>query len=396
MFKNETHNHPTEIEPFGGAATCLGGAIRDPLSGRSLRLSGDARHRLRRPDGARLTETLPGKLPQRKIDHHRGGGLLLLRQPDRPGHRASWTRSTTTATSPSAWRSARSSARRPRTTCAARRPRPGDVVILLGGTHRPRRLRRRDRLLQVATRSHSLDTCGAEVQKGNRARGAQAPAPVPRPGGHAHDQALQRLRRGRRVRGHRRAGRRTGHRPRTPCPRSTTVWTAPSWPSPNRRSAWPCVVAPEDVDAFIAAGAARKTWRPRVVATVTRRTPPDAWTGTARRSSTSSREFLNSNGARQAHRRALSAAAPSRRQRPRRFRLDANRCCRCVSRPERLLPEGAWSSALTPPSARARVLMPFGGKHQLTPAQAMAAKIPVLQGETDDLLADGLRLQPRH
>ena len=51
MFKNETHNHPTEIEPFGGAATCLGGAIRDPLSGRCLRLSGDARDRRGRPAG---------------------------------------------------------------------------------------------------------------------------------------------------------------------------------------------------------------------------------------------------------------------------------------------------------------------------------------------------------
>ena len=66
MFKNETHNHPTEIEPFGGAATCLGGAIRDPLSGRSyvyqaMRVTGA---------GDPLTpyeQTLPGKLPQRKI-----------------------------------------------------------------------------------------------------------------------------------------------------------------------------------------------------------------------------------------------------------------------------------------------------------------------------------------
>ncbi len=66
MFKNETHNHPTEIEPFGGAATCLGGAIRDPLSGRSyvyqaMRITGSGDPR------KRIEETLPGKLPQRKI-----------------------------------------------------------------------------------------------------------------------------------------------------------------------------------------------------------------------------------------------------------------------------------------------------------------------------------------
>lgn len=65
MFKNETHNHPTEIEPFGGAATCLGGAIRDPLSGRSyvyqaMRVTGSADPRVP------IEATLPGKLPQEK------------------------------------------------------------------------------------------------------------------------------------------------------------------------------------------------------------------------------------------------------------------------------------------------------------------------------------------
>ena len=66
MFKNETHNHPTEIEPFGGAATCIGGAIRDPLSGRSyvyqaMRVTGCGDPR------APISETLEGKLPQRKL-----------------------------------------------------------------------------------------------------------------------------------------------------------------------------------------------------------------------------------------------------------------------------------------------------------------------------------------
>ena len=65
MFKNETHNHPTEIEPFGGAATCLGGAIRDPLSGRSyvygaIRITGSGDPK------TPVDKTLPGKLPQKK------------------------------------------------------------------------------------------------------------------------------------------------------------------------------------------------------------------------------------------------------------------------------------------------------------------------------------------
>ena len=73
MFKNETHNHPTEIEPFGGAATCLGGAIRDPLSGRSyvyqaMRVTGSADPR------QKIEDTLPGKLPQRKITTEAAAG----------------------------------------------------------------------------------------------------------------------------------------------------------------------------------------------------------------------------------------------------------------------------------------------------------------------------------
>ena len=65
LFKNETHNHPTEIEPFGGAATCLGGCIRDPLSGRSYVYPSYAHHRRWRPTYP-LEDTLEGKLPQRK------------------------------------------------------------------------------------------------------------------------------------------------------------------------------------------------------------------------------------------------------------------------------------------------------------------------------------------
>ena len=74
MFKNETHNHPTEIEPFGGAATCLGGAIRDPLSGRTyvyqaMRITGSADPR------EKIEDTLPGKLPQRVITKTAAAGF---------------------------------------------------------------------------------------------------------------------------------------------------------------------------------------------------------------------------------------------------------------------------------------------------------------------------------
>ncbi len=91
MFKNETHNHPTEIEPFGGAATCLGGAIRDPLSGRSyvyqaMRVTGAADPR------TPLEETLPGKLMQKKIvteanSYRSCKWIQFLRKPDRFNYR---------------------------------------------------------------------------------------------------------------------------------------------------------------------------------------------------------------------------------------------------------------------------------------------------------------------
>ena len=82
LFKNETHNHPTEIEPFGGAATC--GAVPSATRlGPQLRVSGHARHRRRRPHRPGF-ETLEGKLPQRKIVTTAAAGYSSLRQPDRP------------------------------------------------------------------------------------------------------------------------------------------------------------------------------------------------------------------------------------------------------------------------------------------------------------------------
>ena len=88
QFKNETHNHPTEIEPFGGAATCLGGAIRDPLSGRAyvyqaMRVTGSGDPR------TPFEDTLIGKLPSRMITNDSSGRLQLLRKPNRFGNRTS-------------------------------------------------------------------------------------------------------------------------------------------------------------------------------------------------------------------------------------------------------------------------------------------------------------------
>ena len=128
-------------------------------------------------------------------------------------------------------------------------PAPGDVIVLLGGrtgrdgcggaTAAPR-----------CTRWRVLGNLRRRGAKGNPPRGAQAPAPVPPAEGDAADQALQRLWRGRRERGHRRAGRRLDI-DLDRVPKSTRAWTARSWPFPRARSAWRWVLAAEDADAFI-------------------------------------------------------------------------------------------------------------------------------------------------
>jgi len=164
MFKNETHNHPTEIEPFGGAATCLGGAIRDPLSGRSyvyqaMRVTGAGDPRVP------LSETLPGKLSQKKIVRTAAAGYssygnqigLATGQVDEvyhPGYVAK--RMEIGAVIGAA----------PASNIVRECPKPGDIVILLGGRTG------RDGIggATGSSKAHdekSVITCGSEVQKGN-------------------------------------------------------------------------------------------------------------------------------------------------------------------------------------------------------------------------------------
>ena len=164
LFKNETHNHPTEIEPFGGAATCIGGAIRDPLSGRSyvygaMRVTGAA-------DPLKpVSETLPGKLPQRKLVTTAAAGYAsygnqiglatgIVDELYHPGYAAKRMEiGAVIAATP---------AENVRREC----PQDGDLVILLGG----RTGRDGCGGATGSSKSHtvsSLESCGAEVQKGN-------------------------------------------------------------------------------------------------------------------------------------------------------------------------------------------------------------------------------------
>lgn len=164
MFKNETHNHPTEIEPFGGAATCLGGAIRDPLSGRSYV------YQAMRVTGAgdickQVSETIPGKLPQKVITRKAAGGYSSygnqiglatthVREIYHPGYVAKRLEIGAVVGAVKADSVRRES------------PAPGDVILLLGGRTG------RDGIggATGSSKEHteeSLESCGSEVQKGN-------------------------------------------------------------------------------------------------------------------------------------------------------------------------------------------------------------------------------------
>ena len=164
LFKNETHNHPTEIEPFGGAATCIGGAIRDPLSGRSyvygaMRVTGAA-------DPLKpVSETMKGKLPQRKIVTTAAAGYssygnqigLATGQVDELYHDGYAAKRMEIGAVIAA---------APAENVRRERPEPGDIVILLGG----RTGRDGCGGATGSSKSHtlqSLESCGAEVQKGN-------------------------------------------------------------------------------------------------------------------------------------------------------------------------------------------------------------------------------------
>lgn len=164
MFKNETHNHPTEIEPYGGAATCLGGAIRDPLSGRArvimgMRVTGAGDPR------ASLKETLPGKLPQRTITTGAAAGFagygnqigvptLGVHEYNHPGFEAKRMEVGFVA---GAVRKAH---------VRRETPAPGDVVIVLGGATGRDGIGGASGSSRVHT-GDSVATLGAEVQKGN-------------------------------------------------------------------------------------------------------------------------------------------------------------------------------------------------------------------------------------
>ena len=371
MFKNETHNHPTEIEPFGGAATCIGGCIRDPLSGRvyvhqAMRLTGCGDPR------TPVEQTLAGKLPQRKIAQTAAAGYSSYGNQIglATGHVAELYHEGYIAKHLECGAVVGAA---PAANVRRERPAPGDVVILLGGRTG------RDGIggATGSSKSHnlkSLDTMASEVQKGN--------AP--------EERKLQRLFRDGEVT---RLIKRCNDfgaggvsvaigeladglsidldavRKKYDGLDGTELAISES----QERMA--VVVGPEDVDAFLAA-AQRENLEAYPVATVTQE-PRMVMTWRGQVVADLSRAFLNTNGAVK-HASVSVPARPDGDAQPKAPTL-REMAASLKSASRRGLTERFDGSI-----GAGSVLMPFGGKSQRTPAQAMAALFPVLPGQETD------------
>ena len=371
LFKNETHNHPTEIEPFGGAATCIGGCIRDPLSGRvyvhqAMRLTGCGDPR------TPVEQTLEGKLPQRKIAQTAAAGYSSYGNQIglATGHVAELYHEGYVAKHLECGAVVGAA---PASNVRRERPAPGDVVILLGGRTG------RDGIggATGSSKSHnkaSLDTMASEVQKGNAPEERKLQRLFREPavtrlikrcndfGAGGVSVAIGELADGLSID-------LDAVRKKYDGLDGTELAISES----QERMA--VVVAPADVDTLLAA-AARENLEAYPVASVTAE-PRMVMTWRGQTVASLSRAFLNTNGAAKHARVSVpqADAAPERAACSTLREMAAS--LKCASR--RGLTERFDGSI-----GAGSVLMPFGGKTQRTPAQVMAALFPVEpEQETD-------------
>ncbi|HJJ59242.1 MAG TPA: phosphoribosylformylglycinamidine synthase [Methanocorpusculum sp.] len=374
LFKNETHNHPTEIEPFGGAATCIGGAIRDPLSGRSyvyaaMRLTGCANPL--KP----ISETLPGKLPQRKIASSAAAGYSsygnqiglatgIVDEIYHDGYAAKHMELGAVLGAA------------PEENVVRRTPEAGDKVILLGG----RTGRDGCGGATGSSKSHtatSIETCGSEVQKGNAPeerkiqrlfRNPEASRMIKRCndfGAGGVSVAVGELADGLEI-------------DLNAVPKKYEGLDGTELAISESQERMAVVVAAENVPRFIELSRAENL-EAAVIASVT-----DAqrvvmrWNGDV--IVDISREFLASNGAPKHITVEMDSLGTWQRfvkgsftENYRKLVTDLNACS------HRGLSERFDSTI-----GSGTVLMPFGGKYQQTPVQAMVHKIPVETGDTAD------------
>ncbi len=374
LFKNETHNHPTEIEPFGGAATCIGGAIRDPLSGRSyvyaaMRVTGAADPR------TPLTETLPGKLPQRTIVTKAAAGYssygnqigIATGQVDEvyhPGYEAK--RMEVGAVIAAA----------PAENVRREEPAPGDLVILLGGRTG------RDGMggATGSSKAHtqqSLETCGAEVQKGNAPeerklqrlfRNARASRMIKRCndfGAGGVSVAVGEL-----------AGGLSINLDAVPKKYEGLDGTEIAISESQERMA--VVIAPQNREEFIRL-ADEENLEATVIACVTEQ-PRLTMRWNGKTIVDLSRDFLDTNGAEKHAAADLAVPNEYKYEIPTAFSEGLKRLAADPGFASRRGLAERFDSTI----GAGTVLMPFGGRYQLTPSQAMVTLISTQHGHTDD------------
>ncbi len=372
LFKNETHNHPTEIEPFGGAATCVGGAIRDPLSGRSyvyaaMRITG-ASDPLKN-----VEDTLPGKLPQRKLVATAAAGYssygnqigLATGQVDEIYHEGYVAKHMEIGAVIGA---------APAENVRRERPQAGDIVILLGG----RTGRDGCGGATGSSKSHnlqSLESCGAEVQKGNAPeerklqrlfRNGEAARLIKRCndfGAGGVSVAIGELAEGLSI-------------DLNAVPKKYEGLDGTELAISESQERMAVVVDAKDATRFCELAAeenleativARVTEEPRLVM---------YWNG--RRIVDLSREFLDSNGAEKHIRITPAAPEYHKKEIKGNFTDEFTKLAGDLN----ICSKRGLSERFDSTIGAGTVLMPFGGKNQLTPVQAMVHKISREKGDT--------------
>lgn len=378
-FKNETHNHPTEIEPFGGAATCLGGAIRDPLSGRTyvyqaMRITGAADPTLP------LDQTMKGKLPQKKIVREAAHGYSsygnqiglatgYVRELYHPNYAAK--RLEIGAVMGAA----------PRKDVIRETSDPGDIIILLGG----RTGRDGCGGATGSSKAHtekSIDTCGAEVQKGNAPTERKLQRLFRRPevsrlikkcndfGAGGVSVAIGELADGLRV-----------SLDKVPKKYAGLDGTELAISESQERMA--VVVNPGDVDKFLAyAGEENLEAVPVAVVTEEKRLILQ-WRG--KDIVNISRKFLDTNGAHQET--DVVVRMPDEKEKDRFFGMpvvdDVKKAWLETLSDLNVCSQKGLVEMFDGSIGAGSVFMPYGGKYQLSEVQTMVAKLPVLKGNTD-------------
>ena len=373
LFKNETHNHPTEIEPFGGAATCIGGAIRDPLSGRSyvyaaMRVTGAA------DPLVPVSETLKGKLPQRKIVTTAANGYssygnqigLATGQVDEIYHDGYVAKRMEIGAVIAA---------APEENVRRERPEDGDIVILLGG----RTGRDGCGGATGSSKSHnlsSLENCGAEVQKGNAPeerklqrlfRNAEASRLIKRCndfGAGGVSVAIGELADGLEI-------------DLNAVPKKYEGLDGTELAISESQERMAVVVESKDVEKFCAL--AKKENLEATVVAVVKDYPYLVMTWNGKKIVNLSREFLNSNGAE----KHINIAPAKVQSFVKEVKGGFSENYKALAEDLNVCSKRGLSERFDSTIGAGSILMPFGGKYQRTPVQAMVNKISTPDGDTE-------------